>query len=147
MTTITESDYISRFRGAFINMLRWEQFDQLWEKLRNDSHPWYVYKLDESVPTQPVDKSTWPEFLAQLAEQLRSQHGEDYCGIVYADNPEQPTYIKIYDPNNLGVVCGISDLPPPLPGWVLSHEAPVTIDRNIFTVKKRQPWWKFLWKK
>lgn len=147
MTTMTETDYVKRFRGAFINMLRWEQFDRLWDKLRNDTQPWYVYKLDETVPTSPIQQTEWPSFLSQLAEKLRHDHGEDYCGIVYADDPEQPTYIKIYDPNNLGVVCGVSDLPPPLPGWVLSRQAPTAIDRNIFTVKKRQPWWKFLWKK
>ena len=145
--TTTEIPYIRKFRGAFINMLRWEQFDRLWEKLRNHPLEWYVYKLDEPVPATPVAKSAWPEFLAQLAEQLRKQHAEDYCGIVYADDPDQPSYIKIYDPNDLGMVCGISDLPPPLPGWVLSLEAPVTIDRNIFSVVKRKPWWKFLWQK
>lgn len=144
--TIAETDYVKKFRGAFINMLRWEQFDRLWETLRNDPADWYVYKLDEPVPEHSMDKTTWPTFLNEMSAQLREHHGEDYCGIVYADNPEQPTYIKIYDPNNLGVVCGISDLPPPLPGWVLSHEPPSTIDRNVFSAVKRKPWWKFLWK-
>lgn len=144
---MTENAYIKKFRGAFINMLRWEQFDRLWEKLRNDPQAWYVYELDTTVPDQPFDKQQWPGFLDQLAVQLREQHGEDYCGIVYADNPEQPTYIKIYDPKNLGVVCGISDLPPPLPGWIISQAQPAKINRDIFTVSKRKPWWKLLWKK
>lgn len=127
-------------------MLRWEQFDRLWETLGKDGHDWYVYKLDEAVPNAPVDKTQWSAYLSQLASQLREQHGEDYCGIVYADNPEHPSYIKIYDPNNLGVVCGISDLPPPLPGWIISIEPPTEIHRDIFHVAKRKPWWKFLWK-
>lgn len=144
--TKSETVYIRQFRGAFTNMLRWEQFDRLWQKLSESHNDWYVYKLDEAVPDKPMDKTQWPNYLSQLATQLREQHGEDYCGIVYADNPDQPGYIKIYDPKNLGVVCGVSDLPPPLPGWVFSIEPPSEINRDIFTVTKRKPWWKFLWK-
>ena len=135
------------FRGAFINMLRWEQFDALWGRLHHDQNDWYAYELEAGVPEQTLEKTQWKIFLDEFSVKIREQHGEDYCGIVYVDNPEHPTYIKIYDPKNLGVVCGISDLPPPLPGWILSQEAPSKINRDIFTVKKRKPWWKFLWKK
>ncbi|MCK7500047.1 MAG: hypothetical protein MZW92_64195 [Comamonadaceae bacterium] len=36
---------------------------------------------------------------------LRKEHREDYCGIVYADDLRPAdACVKIYDPNNLGVV-------------------------------------------
>jgi hypothetical protein len=43
---------------------------------------------------------------------LRAEHHESYCGIVYADDLENPRLIKIYDPNNLGSSCGSSKNPP-----------------------------------
>jgi len=144
---MTESTYVKMFRGAFINMLRWKQFDALWERLHHEQNDWYVYELEAEVPEQTLEKTQWKAFLDAFSIKIREQHGEDYCGIVYVDNPEHPTYIKIYDPNNLGVVCGISDMPPPLPGWILSQEPPNKINRDIFIVIKRKPWWKFLWKK
>ena len=47
-------------------------------------------------------------FVTEIDRLLRQDHAEDYCGIVYADDLQQPRFIKIYDPNNLGVSCGYS---------------------------------------
>lgn len=146
MSATLQNDYLDKFRGAFTNMLRWEQFDRLWEKLRSSSQRWYIYQLDQPPPQQACTEKEWRDFLDQSATRLRNDHGEDYCGIVYVDKPEQPSFIKIYDPHNLGVVCGISDAPPPLPGWVLSVDKPTVITRDIFAIPKRKPWWKFFWK-
>jgi hypothetical protein len=74
---------------------------------------------------------------------LRAEHDEDYCGIVYADNLQQPGMVKIYDPNNLGVSCGYSETPP-LPGWVLSRILPVDLQVTQVLPKNRQRWWRRL---
>jgi hypothetical protein len=68
------------------------------------------------------------------------EHREDYCGIVYADDLRTPTFVKIYDPNNLGVVCGFSDAPP-LPGWVMSLIPPVDLPSTRPLPKNRRRWW------
>ena len=80
-----------------------------------------------------LDLSNFIETTDQL---LHEQHQEDYCGIVYVDNIDTPEYIKIYDPANLGVVCGYSDNPP-LPGWILSRLVPCDLHP-----KKPQSLWK-----
>jgi hypothetical protein len=54
---------------------------------------------------------------------LREEHREAYCGIVYADDLENPRLIKIYDPNKLGSSCGSSKNPPG-PGWIMSRLPP-----------------------
>jgi hypothetical protein len=74
---------------------------------------------------------------------LRREHDEKYCGIVYADDLQSPSFIKIYDPNNLGVSCGYSDNPP-LPGWVLSKIQPVDLQSTQVVPKNRQRWWRAL---
>jgi rhodanese-related sulfurtransferase len=51
-------------------------------------------------------------FIERIDTLLRAEHHESYCGIVYADDLEEPRLIKIYDPNNLGSSCGSSKNPP-----------------------------------
>jgi hypothetical protein len=67
---------------------------------------------------------------------LHREHEEDYCGIVYAGNTQQPAFIKIFDPNNLGVTCGFS-AKPPLPGWIMSRIAPIDLEPALYP-KNRQ---------
>ena len=81
--------------------------------------------------------------MTELDKLLRDEHREDYCGIVYADDLKAPSFIKIYDPHNLGVSCGYSDNPP-LPGWVMSRIAPLDLAAARVNPKKRQRWWKRL---
>jgi hypothetical protein len=52
-------------------------------------------------------------FIERIDALLRAEHHESYCGIVYADDLENPRLIKIYDPNNLGSSCGSSKTPHP----------------------------------
>ena len=61
--------------------------------------------------------------------------------MVYVDNKTEPSFIKIYDPNNLGVVCGFSDNPP-LPGWIVSLIKPEPLDENTFLPQSRKRWWR-----
>jgi hypothetical protein len=53
---------------------------------------------------------------------------------------EQPAFVKIYDPNNLGVSCGYSDNPP-LPGWLLTRIRPYDLKSERVVPKIRKRWW------
>lgn len=138
-------DFLTAFRGSFINMLRWPQLDQLWQTLRsNPDQHWYVYAVGEPPPQRPASHQELDRFLTEIDALLRQEHDEDYCGIVYADDREAPQFIKIYDPNNLGSVCGSSGAPPPLPGWVLSTLAPVDLETAMPLPGNRRRWWRRL---
>lgn len=120
--------YMQTFKGYFRGIKGWDDLTQFWEALRQHNHgQWYVYATDQRPPVAPLSREELEEFILLADQELRSQHEEDYCGIVYADNTEEPTFIKVYDPKNLGVVCGFSDNPP-LPKWVLSHIKPIDLD-------------------
>ena len=80
---------------------------------------------------------------AEIDKLLRQEHNEDYCGIVYADDIKQPAFVKIYDPNNLGVSCGYSDNPP-LPGWVMSKLPPCDLPATRVLPANRKRWWRRL---
>lgn len=123
--------------GKFTSILKWEDLDSFWESVSTSPSPWYIYETDGEVPTRPVTSELLDTFLQQADSLLRERHQEDYCGIVYTDNITAPSIVKIYDPDNLGVVCGFSDNPP-LPKWILSHIQPTSLSRP----GKAPPFWR-----
>lgn len=136
---------MTAFRGSFINMLRWEQLDTLWATLRAQTGAnWYIYAIGEPPPQTAASPRAMDTFLSEIDRLLRQDHGEDYCGIVYADDRDTPAFIKIYDPNNLGSVCGSSGAPPPLPGWILSHQPPEDLPAARPQPGNRRRWWRRL---
>lgn len=141
---VENSEFMSAFQGSFTSALRWHQLDVLWDVLRTDSGAdWFIYAVGESPPEIPATPEELLRFIDEMDRFLRREHDEDYCGIVYADNLQQPTFIKIYDPHNLGVSCGYSDNPP-LPGWVLSKVPPCDLPSTRVLPNNRKRWWRQL---
>ncbi|WML91146.1 hypothetical protein [Thiothrix lacustris] len=136
--------FLEAFRGNFSGVLRWHQLDALWALvLSSPSDRWYVYAVGEEPPTTPQPSHALSNIVRELDELLHREHDEDYCGIVYVDNMHQPTYIKIFDPNNLGSTCGSSGNPP-LPGWILSHIPPTDLPMAFPQPNNRRRWWQKL---
>jgi hypothetical protein len=141
---VLDHPYLRAFRGSFTSALRWHQLDALWERVcAHAGDDWYIYAVGEEPPFEPSDAARVQVFVTEVDKLLREEHKEDYCGIVYADDLQQPSFIKIYDPNNLGVSCGYSDNPP-LPGWVMSHIPPVDLPATQTIAKSRRRWWQRL---
>ena len=123
--------------GKFTSILKWEDLPSFWEAVKASPGHWYIYDTNGEVPAGTCPADELPGFLSRADTLLKERHEHDYCGIVYADNIKQPTIVKIYDPDNLGVVCGYSDNPP-LPKWILSHIQPTSLSRP----EEKQPLWK-----
>jgi hypothetical protein len=83
---------------------------------------------------------SFERFISEADELLRRDHDEDYCGVVYVDDPASPTFVKIYDPNYLGSSCGSSGLRV-LPGWTLSLVPPVDLPHALPQTGSRKRWW------
>lgn len=139
-----DNPFLNRFSGGFYNMLRWPQLDALWETIRQQNADWYAYAVGETPPVTPLTSAELNTFIREIDTLLRREHQEDYCGIVYADNPASPQLVKIYDPNNLGIVCGFSSAPP-LPGWTLSLAPPCDLQKSLPQPANRRCWWQRLW--
>ncbi|MGD2076575.1 MAG: hypothetical protein PVI91_02640 [Gammaproteobacteria bacterium] len=137
-------DFRTAFKGTFTGILRWPQLDALWERIRSDANGgWYLYAVGEAPPVECVSAQELRRFIDSIDELLRREHDEDYCGIVYVDDPGAPSFVKIFDPNNLGVSCGYSDNPP-LPGWILSKLPPVDLQAPMPLPGNRRRWWQRL---
>jgi len=140
METLAEPDYVEAYRGNFTSMMRWPDLDAFWDTLRSQADDdWYIYAVGEDAPDTTAAKADLLKFIDEVDALLRQEHEEDYCAIVYADDRETPSFIKIFDPNNLGVSCGSSERPP-LPGWIISRLAPVDLEPALYP-KNRQRWW------
>ncbi len=132
--------FLDTYRGYLEGVLQWDQLDSLWRQVRKHPTAWFVYAVGEAVPTNQATPEQLDHFIQSVDTLLRKEHDADYCGIVYTDNPLEPTLIKIYDPNNLGVVCGFSDNPP-LPGWLVSRIQPVDLEQALTPPATRRRWW------
>ena len=139
----TTTSFQQHYKGSFTNMLRWHQLDKLWENVKVQANGWYIYFVGETLPSAPVEATALVQFIQEIDKLLRSEHDYDYCGIVYADDKENPSMIKIFDPNNLGAVCGSSGTVVP-PRWLLTRIPPATIVDEAITPLNRKRWWQRL---
>lgn len=136
--------FLQAFRGNFFGILRWHQLDELWQRvLIGKQAGWYIYAVGEEPPTTPHTGESLENIIRELNTLLHREHQEDYCGIVYVDNMQQPTYIKVFDPHNLGSACGSSAIPP-LPGWILSQMQPINLPAALPQPNNRRRWWQKL---
>lgn len=129
------------YTGRLWSIMSWDQLTAFWSRLEPSG--WYLYAVGEPVPTEPAAGERTREFVSRVDHLLREDHRHDYCSIVYADDLEHPSFIKIYDPNNLGVSCGFSTNPP-LPGWIMSRVAPEDLKPEQRLPENRRRWWRTL---
>lgn len=139
MLPVQNPDFDALFDGMLFSLLTWDQLASFWQRL-DVGAGWYLYALGEARPEQPADGEHVATFVRELDVLLRKEHDEDYCGIVYADDLDQPSLIKIYDPNHLGTSCG-SSKHKILPGWVMSRIPPSDLDPSHHVPQNRKRWW------
>ncbi|MCX7897842.1 MAG: hypothetical protein N2441_08215, partial [Rhodocyclaceae bacterium] len=120
------SEFHALYSGRLWSLLTWQDLERFWSRI-DPTAGWYLYAVGEAVPTAPATAAEVAAFIAEIDALLRREHHYDYCGIVYADDLENPRLVKIFDPNHLGVSCGFS-AKPPAPGWVMSRVPPEAVD-------------------
>jgi hypothetical protein len=133
------NDFDALFNGTLYSLLSWKQLTAFWPKIDTDAG-WYLYAVGEDRPVSPADSEHVSAFIREIDALLHKEHHEDYCGIVYTDNLENPHLIKIYDPNHLGTSCG-SSKHRILPGWVMSLTPPENLTPSHSVPQNRKRWW------
>jgi hypothetical protein len=133
------SEFDRLFDGTLYSLLSWQQLSDFWARL-DPAAGWYLYALGEERPSEPADAEHVAAFTREIDTLLHREHHEDYCGIVYADNLDDPSLIKIYDPSHLGTSCG-SSKHRILPGWVMSKMPPSDLNPSHLVPQNRKRWW------
>lgn len=137
---IPSSSFKERFKGRFVAIRHWHDLDDFWAVLKSKGEGWYAYAPGEDIPGEVLTQSELVNFVDELDQLLRREHQEEYCNIVYVDDKQNPDFIKIYDPNNLGSACSGSTAPP-LPGWVFSRTQPEELVVEVVPMNRRR-WWR-----
>lgn len=135
------SDFHALYAGRLWSIMSWDQLAAFWQRIEPEG--WYLYAIGEEVPTAPAAADRTAEFVRRVDALLRKDHRHDYCSIVYVDDMAHPSFVKIYDPDNLGVSCGFSD-DPPLPGWIMSRVPPEDLQPARPAPENRRRWWRSL---
>lgn len=139
LADLPDTDFTRKLSGMLYGIMKWEQLTAFWEKI-DPKAGWYLYAVGEELPATPADTEHVKAFIAKVDALLRDEHHEDYCSIVYADDLDAPSFVKIYDPNHLGSSCGSSKTLT-LPGWVMSQVPPVTLTPSWVVPQGRKRWW------
>jgi hypothetical protein len=126
----------ARLKGRFYGMLQWKDLDALWARVKTGQ--WFFYQVGETLPDRPLSGDELALRIDALDKLLRDDHNYHLCGIVYSDEIEQPTLIKVYDPNSLGSSCSKSATPP---RWILSTAQPPLVENHAPTPENRRRWW------
>ncbi|MDP1904792.1 MAG: hypothetical protein Q8M09_11190 [Pseudomonadota bacterium] len=135
------SGFETKLNGTLYGLMRWADWDVLRERLLAEvENRWFAYAVGTDIPAVPLPPAAMHPFLGEIDSLLRRDHDEDYLGIVYVDDLDAPSLIKIYDPNNLGSACGSIGYKVP-PGWVLSLDPPSAIAAITPLPGNRRRWW------
>ncbi len=133
------TEFDAMFNGTLYSLLSWKQLSAFWSNL-DPNAGWYLYAIGEDRPLVAADSEHVTAFVREIDALLHKEHHEEYCGIVYADNLDNPSLIKIYDPNHLGTSCG-SSKNRILPGWVMSLAPPSDLSPSHSVPQNRKRWW------
>lgn len=125
--------------GRLWSVMSWEQLTAFWQRI-DPTAGWYLYAVGETPPETPASAEGAADFVQRIDALLRREHHEKYCGIVYADDLEQPSFVKVYDPNHLGSSCG-SGKHALLPGWIMSRVPPIDLKPARPAPEGRRRWW------
>jgi len=136
----TIENFKTIYSGKFSGVLRWPQLDKLWNIAKAEKEGWFIYAVGNEPPQELSNKQDTIKFIDEMDVLLRREHDEEYCGIVYANNLDKPTLIKIFDPSTLGTSCSIASQGP-LPGWILSKMKPDDLNADIQQTGSRKRWW------
>ena len=146
VSSLNESLFQARLTGPFSGIVTWPQLTQLWSVVQEHPEGWYIYAIGEAVPTSAAEPDVLVKFTQEIDVLLHREHREEYCGIVYTDNKAEPTFVKIFDPNNLGSSCGSSGTKT-LPGWLLTRMPPEPLDDHRLLPEGRKRWWRGLFQR
>ncbi len=140
-----DDTFLARYNGRMKGVLRWSQLENIWQNLNADDK-WYLYEIGADLPEETLSKKALKQAIQQIDAFLRAEHDADYCGVVYTDDLQTPSLLKIYHPKKMGASCGSSGSTV-LPKWTLSTMPPVDLVEWSLQKDEKPSWWKHMLRK
>lgn len=119
---LPETAFWTAFQAKFYGVPSWTAFDKFWPVLEASGGDWFVFDPGGDAPEAPeADMAAIFDEARACVEAVREMRS--FCGTVFTDNMEAPTFVKVFDPWKMGGVCGGSG-ERVMPRWVFSRIAP-----------------------
>lgn len=119
---LPDTEFWHRYSGKFKGVPTWEGFDRFWAVFTATGGDWYVFDPSGDAPDAPeADLARVFEEARACVEEVREMRS--FCGTVFADDFEKPSFVKVFDPWKMGASCGSSG-ERILPRWIFSRIAP-----------------------
>ncbi len=121
-TPYPDTAFWRAYLGPAKGLLRWEEVAALWDYLRA-SGDWFVFDPEGDAPESPLEGAALAKEVAALETLVNSGHDRHCSGAIYVDDKAAPTFIKVFDPRNMGSSCGWGGAPI-LPYRIISRIQP-----------------------
>jgi len=122
-TPLPESDFWQLFLSRSSGILRWEDMDAFWQDMQVATGDWYVFDPSEDAPIAPLSGAALQAELKAAHKLVYARRELPMSGAVYVDNREAPSFIKVFDPSNMGSSCSCST-EPVMPRYIFSRAKP-----------------------
>ena len=123
---LPDTPFWRAYNGKFAGLPSWAGFDAFWKRFDAAGGDWYVFDPSGDAPEAPV--ADVAEGLAEARACVEQVRARSFCGAVFADDLENPGFVKVFDPYKMGGVCGGSGNRV-LPRWIFSRIAPDPLPR------------------
>ncbi|HHI82904.1 MAG TPA: hypothetical protein ENJ99_07090 [Rhizobiales bacterium] len=111
------------FNSKMYGVLSWKQFDAHWARLAANPDGWYVWECAGELPDAPLSAADFTTFLDETKAFLEKQDTSGHLGFMYANDPQDAAFFKIFHPKRMGSSCGCSSVAI-LPAWTISRVKP-----------------------
>ncbi len=122
-STLPDTPFWRAYQARASGLLNWPDVDSLWQLLAARPENWFVYDLDKPPPGAPLLAADFAAFLPAAEALVNARRDRSHSGAIYIDNRETPSFIKIFDPTNMGTSCG-GDHDMIFPRYILSKLKP-----------------------
>lgn len=114
-------DFQQAMQATDVVIRSWDELDELLARLHGcASTGWYVYQVGDTPPEAPLESQPMHRFLLDIDASLRLECDQSSCGIVFVDDLQRPTFVKVYHPG-----AEVEDAGKTLPVWTISRLKPV----------------------
>jgi len=120
---LPDTAYWRAYQGRASGLIDWKDVDALWPLLGAQPEGWFVYDLEATPPVAPMPAPDFTAFLPQAEALVNERRDRSHSGAIYIDSREAPSFIKIFDPTNMGTSCG-GDHEMIFPRYILSKTKP-----------------------
>lgn len=125
-TPYPDTPYWRQYNGRHKGILRWPDLDTLWSYLEASTEAWFVFDPAGTAPDAPLDKAGLIAAVQVARDLVNTGHDKECSGAVYVDDLDAPTFIKVFDPRNMGTACGWGGATI-MPIWIISLLKPDTL--------------------